>query len=260
MNTASSGVRLALTCGLELHQRWREYWRAIHPWAWIYIGLNVCDLLLYPQGNPNKFMGVLWMLLYLGLTLLMCWNWQNVLTGRGQNVTWDHGWHGQGFRVYVVTLAALLLALPLVVAFVVGLPLALLTSLLAGLTESAFVIMVTGCLLSIFYLLSRLIALPSLLLNNTVAPVPAAWQLSGQQPSYTSGALLAFLLVSGVSNLLIISILQMLKKAEIASPSLWVMPLSLSVGLFMTGWLILLAQRLFEALSNGDRYGSAPRA
>ncbi len=250
MHSFGEGARLAVTCGLELHTRWAAFWRACQPWAWIYIGLSVLDLLIYPAGNPSRLMSLFWALLYLGLNLLMSWNWQNQLAGLGRLVGWDQGWSGQQFRVYIVTQMALIMGMPFAVVFVVGLPVLLVMYGIAGDTPVTIATMIGACTLALVLLFVRLSVLPAVLLTRISPPVVVAWQTSGKAQSYVFGAIGLFLLCSLLTFVLLAKLTEILLAANVSGASLIMLPLVLSAGFFCMGWYILLVQRLYTQLSS----------
>lgn len=255
MSAFSAGVTLALTTGYETHHRWREYWAIIQPWGWIYAGFTVLDVAVYPEGNPSRLMTVLWMLLYLGLSLIMWWNWLLQLNKRPGRISWQGGWDNSDFRHFVSSMAFAILVLPLVLAFAVALPLGLLLAVfgVAGSpVGSAFqylgLMLVMGVAL---YCIARLAVLPSVLLSGQVPALPTAWQFSARNWQTPVSALAVIFISNLTLFFLLAALFNLLQGLSVPRPSLWLLPISLSVSFFTLGWLITLGQRLYDYLRGG---------
>jgi hypothetical protein len=260
MNNFPAGIRLALTAALELHQRWSEYWKVIQPWGWIYAALAVLDAYVYPAGNPSRLMTLLWVLLYVGLSLVMWWNWLTTLNRRPGQVSWDRGWDNQDFRQFLGSMLFMLLAIPFGLLIVIGLPVMLVATVLAAsLPPAASLLQSLGLMCfvaSLIYVLGRLLVLPPVLLSGQVPPLPIAWQMTARGWQLPVGAL-AVLFISNLTLVLLIAALHnLLAGLQVSRPGLWLVPLQLSIGFFVMGWLVLIGQRTYDYLRGGSHAGS----
>ena len=259
MRQFTDGVRLALLAGFELHQRWKDYWQAIQPWALFYIGFMLLDVLVYPNGNPSRLMSVLWMLLYFGLMVLMWWNWHNRLIGSPRKVDWQNGWGDPDFRDYASVMTFITIGLPIAGAFVVSLPLALFVALLGSLAQALYnlfqMLGIVAMLGALLYILSRFSIMSALMMRGAAAPIPTAWQFTARLWPACFSAYSVFIMVTLMTALMLGVLGNLLVNSGVPNPGLWLAPFQLSLNFFSAGWMIVLSQRLFEYAQRENAHG-----
>lgn len=254
MDQLRAGFFLAISSAREMLRLWHAFWKVSQPWSLLYIALLVLDTWRYPQGNPSWMFALLWAALFLGISLLLMWNWANALVGARGHVDFSHGWENPDCKDYIWGMLMVMLLIPLALGIALALPLTLISLLLdpagGGQSASVIVTVVAGALL---YINARLLPMSAALIARQVTPLPAVWRLTDPVQTMVVAALATLILLNVATLIITGFIATLLEQTGLPRPDLLVMPLSIAAYLFMSGWLVLLSQRVHALLTGAGR-------